>query len=194
MSHTTHTTLLARLSDRGDHAAWRVFFDRYGDLIRSFAMRQGLQPADCEDVVQDVLAALIKSMPGFTYDPAKGKFRSYLKTVTVRAVFRQKCQGRREIELETVEDAIHEPTAEDALEKQWELSWRRYHVQRALRRLEGEFNEKDRTAFARYALAGREASETAETLGISVEHVWQAKSRILKRLNVLIGEQVREEG
>ena len=54
--------------------------------------------------------------------------------------------------------------------------------------------EKDRTAFAKYALAGGDAKEIAEALGMSVEQVWQAKSRILKRLRVLIAEQVRAEG
>ena len=191
---TTHATLIARLSDRGDHGAWREFYDRYGDVIRSFARRQGLQPVDCEDVVQDVLVSLSKSMSGFRYDPAKGKFRSYLKTVAIRAVFRRKRQDSAGAALDAIECRDDRAAADGDLDDRWELSWRRYHVHLALRRLETEVGEKDRTAFAKYALAGGDAKEIAEALGMSVEQVWQAKSRILKRLRVLIAEQVRAEG
>ena len=87
---TTHVSLLARLSDEADRTAWHDFCSRYGEMIRHFARQQQLQPADIDDVLQDVLVALTRSMPGFRYDPAKGKFRSYLKTVVVRVVYREK--------------------------------------------------------------------------------------------------------
>lgn len=103
--HTTRPSLLARVSGDTDPHAWREFCDRYGDLIRSFALRRGLQGAYADDVLQDVLVALTKSMPGFQYDPAKGKFRSYLKTMVVRSVFRRTFQKRADIPLEVVESA-----------------------------------------------------------------------------------------
>ena len=61
---TTHTTLLARLAKGDDSSAWQEFNDRYGQLIRGFARRRGLQPADCDDVAQEVLLGLSKAMPG----------------------------------------------------------------------------------------------------------------------------------
>lgn len=42
-------------------------------LLAGFARRRGLQGADCDDLVQDVLMALVKAMPGFRYDPHKGR-------------------------------------------------------------------------------------------------------------------------
>ncbi len=47
-----------------------------------------MQPADCDDLVQDVLLALSKAMQNFEYDPQKGKFRAYLKTVTLHSISR----------------------------------------------------------------------------------------------------------
>ncbi len=76
-SYTTHATLLARLADDCDPKAWSEFVDRYGKLIRGFASRYGLQDADCDEVVSEVLAALSRSLPGFRYDPAKGLFRAH---------------------------------------------------------------------------------------------------------------------
>jgi hypothetical protein len=41
-ARTTHASLIARLADRADEAAWREFGERYGSLLRGFALRRGL--------------------------------------------------------------------------------------------------------------------------------------------------------
>jgi RNA polymerase sigma-70 factor (ECF subfamily) len=191
---TTHASLLARLADGQDPAAWREFHERYDELIRGFARRQNLQPADCDDVAQDVLLALSKAMPGFRYDPTKGKFRSYLKTVVLHTIFKRAKRKPGEVNLEYIEEATHAATEDKDIEEIWEEEWRQYHIRLARRRIELEFSEADRAAFEAYALGGRDARETAQALGMSVDQVYQAKSRILKRLSELINQQVAEEG
>jgi RNA polymerase sigma-70 factor (ECF subfamily) len=191
--YTTHATLLARISEGHDPGAWREFVERYGELIRGFARRRGLQPADCDEIVQDVLTSLAQSMPGFRYDPARGKFRAYLKTVALHAIFRRGRQNRGEVPLEDLEDAVTE-TASDDFDALWEAEWKQYHLRLAMRTIEREFGEKDRLAFEKYALEGRDAAATAAELGLSVDSVYQAKSRILRRLSQLVAEQIREEG
>ncbi len=191
---TTHATLLARLSDGADPAAWSEFYDRYGELIRNFARPQGLQAADCEDVVQDVVLALTKAMPGFEYDPAKGRFRGYLKTITLHAIYRKSFQKRGQVNLEDIEKTAAAACTDAAVDEQWEAEWRQYHLRQAMRVIEAEFNAADRAAFQRYAVEGGDANETAAELGLSVDQVYKAKSRILKRLGELIEQQVQDEG
>lgn len=191
---TTHATLLARLSGGEDRTAWDEFCLRYGELILSFARRQNLQPADCDDVVQEVMLALTKSMPGFRYDPTKGKFRSYLKTVVLHAVFRSSRQKQGQHALGEMDGEVKAAENDADLDAIWEEEWRQYHLRQALRVVAAEFSESDRTAFEQYAIQGRDARETAELLGMSVDQVYQAKSRILKRLSKLIAAQVEEEG
>lgn len=191
---TTHATLLARLSDGNDRGAWAEFLDRYSDLIRGFARRQGVQQAECDDVLQDVLIALTKAMPGFSYDPAKGKFRSYLKTVVLHVIYRKSCQTKGLQSLEHLEELTALGVADEAVEAQWEAEWRQYHLRLAMKTIGAEFNDADRQAFERYALAGEEAQKTAESLQMSVEQVYQAKSRILRRLGDLIDLQIQDEG
>lgn len=193
-SHTTHVTLLKRLADGQDHAAWSEFHERYGELIRSFARRRGLQAADCDDVLQEVLVSLNRSMPGFEYDPSRGKFRGYLKTVTLRAIFKRRAKAGGAIDLERIEEATRAAARDEQIEESWEAEWRQYHVRRAMQTIEAEFNEADRGAFQRYALEGGDVRETAQELGLSVDSVYQAKSRIVKRLARLIEQQVEEEG
>lgn len=220
-SRSTHITLLERLSggvtvaEDGegsrivDQEAWRAFHDRYGDLIRGYARLRGVQPADCDDLVQDVMVSLAKVMQnGFTYDPAKGTFRSYLKTTVIHAIARKSRQNRAITGLEGVEggvgrgvhgqapggSAVGGDSDQGQSDQAWEQQWRQHHTRLAMKTVEGEFNATDLEAFQRYALMQHDAATVAKDLRISVESVYQAKSRIVRRLSKLIAEQIAEEG
>jgi len=192
--HTTHITLLGKLGEDHNPAAWDEFCDRYGDLVRSFARRQGLQAADCDDVLQDVLIALSGSMRRFEYDPAKGKFRSYLKTIALRAIYKKFRQKNRPGGQAPNEDAAESAAVDPETDRRWEEEWRQHHLRQAMRTIDAEFSDSDRAAFRLYALGNRGAKETAEALAISVDSVYQAKSRIMARLSALIETQVKDEG
>jgi RNA polymerase sigma-70 factor (ECF subfamily) len=201
LTQSTHITLLARLGNPDDPPeyaqAWAEFQVRYGELIRRVALRRGLQAADCDDVMQDTMMALGKSMPGFSYDPQRGTFRSYLKTVVSHIVSKKLRQNhpRQTLYGGEGQSSDHSVTDDEAnLESIWEAEWRRYHLQQAMRTIEAEFNEADRAAFTQYALEGHDATETASLLRMSIDQVYQAKSRIVKRLGELIEQQVADEG
>jgi RNA polymerase sigma-70 factor (ECF subfamily) len=195
-ARTTHASLIARLADRADEAAWREFGERYGSLIRGFALRRGLSGPEVDDIVQEVHAALLGSMPTFRYDPAKGRFRGYLKTIAVRAIQRRIFQKGRIRSLGEIDSGQVDPPAGDDAEqeREWEAEWRQYHMRRAMRTIEVEFSPLDRMAFRRYGVEGVSVAATAEELGLSVDQVYQAKSRIVRRLAELVAEQVAEEG
>ncbi len=193
----THASLLARLGQSlggGGDAAWREFVDRYGELIRGFCRSHGLNTNDSDDVVQDVLMALSRAMPGFRYDPAKGKFRSYLKTVALHAIFRKSCQRRGGPSLSDVETMAHTAAGDESVDAQWEQEWRRYHLRRAMQVIEAECSSRDRHAFDRYAIAGEDGARVAADLGLSMDALYQIKSRITKRLGQLIEQQIDDEG
>lgn len=186
----THATLLLRLADGTDPGAWAEFQARYADLIRGFCLRRGLQPADIDDVLQDVLLSMSKAMPAFRYDPAKGTFRGYLKTVVSHAISRKFRQEPPAAGLSHA-DA---PADDAAGDEHWEVEWRRYHFRRAMSVLEHEFSARDIRAFSKYAVEGHEAARVAEEFGMGLDALYQIKSRVLKRLGQVIGSQVSEEG
>lgn len=194
MDYVTQSTLLLRVSEGVDPSAWIEFHERYANLIRGFAIRMGLQSSDCDDVVQEVLLALAKSMQTFEYDRKRGKFRSYLKTLVIRAVSRKFRQERRQVALGDIDVEADGAGADPAHESIWENEWRRHHVRRAMGRLKSELSDRDRMAFSLYAMGGGSAADTAQALSMSVDQVYQVKSRTLKRLSELIAEQVRDEG
>jgi RNA polymerase sigma-70 factor (ECF subfamily) len=191
---TTHISLLARLSGGRDQTAWVEFSERYQELIRSFARRRGVGADDQDDVIQEVMLALTKAMPGFEYDPSKGKFRSYLKTVTLHAIYRKSCQKPGARPLGDVSTSSGTPRAEGEAEAAWEAEWRSYHLRTAMRAIRAEFNGSDVAAFDSYVGSGNPAEQVAADLSMSLDRVYQAKSRILKRLSEVIAAQVDEEG
>lgn len=143
-------------------------------------------------MVQDVLVSLTKAMPGFEYDPSKGRFRAYLQTMVMHAVQKRWFQKRGERPLGE-EAADHVSDGSDA-DRHWESEWRQHHLRLAQSTIAVEFNAGDRAAFQLYAIDGRDAKEAAAELSMSVEQVYQAKSRILRRLGELIQQQIEEEG
>jgi RNA polymerase sigma factor (sigma-70 family) len=65
--------------DRKLSDAWDEFFGIYNRILRRFAMRLLRCPDDVvDDVVATVWLDVLKQLPAFQYDPARGRFRSWL--------------------------------------------------------------------------------------------------------------------
>lgn len=190
---TTHVTLIHRLSSGSDQNAWRDFCSRYELLIRSVSQRYGLVGSDADDVLQDVLLALTKAMPGFEYDPAKGRFRGYLRTVTLHSTYAKLRQKRGSPPLQGA--GVSEiPDADARADELWEIEWRQYHMRRAMKTVQSDFAERDLLAFEAYVQLGKSAEDVATDFGLSVQTVYQIKTRVLRRLSAVIAVQVEDEG
>lgn len=83
---TTSVDLLKQLKNLGNAEAWDRFYRVYRPLLDRIGQRHGLQPADVEDVTQQVLIAVSKQIGNFEYDPERGKFRSWLAIITARTI------------------------------------------------------------------------------------------------------------
>jgi RNA polymerase sigma factor (sigma-70 family) len=81
----TGTTLRALLRDPADPHAWKEFVERYAPRVLAWCRQWNLQPADAQDVTQEVLYRLVRQLRRFPYDPAKGHFRGWLKGVARHA-------------------------------------------------------------------------------------------------------------
>jgi RNA polymerase sigma-70 factor (ECF subfamily) len=81
----TGSTLLVLQRDPADARAWDGFVRRYGLLIYRWCRRWRLQDADAENITQEVLTRLVQKLRTFSYDPLKGTFRGWLRTLAQRA-------------------------------------------------------------------------------------------------------------
>jgi hypothetical protein len=90
--------LLSRIRDRCDHSAWRELDARYRDLLMKFCRRRGVPNAGAEHLVQAVFADLSRSLPQFTYQRDRGRFRDLDVSEFVHAgagfMRAQSCVGR----------------------------------------------------------------------------------------------------
>jgi RNA polymerase sigma-70 factor (ECF subfamily) len=187
---------LVRVRDPRDEAAWLEFVEIYGPLIYRFARRSGLQDADADDVTQDVLRTTVRTMPAFEYDPRRGRFRSWLKTLTMNQVRDHLARGKNR-EQGSGDTGTHQWLKEQSDESEsdeefWEREYRDRLFQWAAERVRVQFREATWRAFEETTLAGRPAEEVAKALGISVGAVYIAKSRVLARLKEEIETRLGE--
>jgi RNA polymerase sigma-70 factor, ECF subfamily len=91
--NTTSLTLLERLKTTDDEEAWSRFVRLYTPLLYYWCRRIGLHEQDAADLVQDVLAHLVRKLPEFKYDSV-GSFRNWLRVVTVNK-WRERQRKRR---------------------------------------------------------------------------------------------------
>jgi RNA polymerase sigma-70 factor (ECF subfamily) len=190
----TRSSLLLRLRPGGAdvEVAWSDFYDRYAPVIGGFARRLGARTQDVEDVVQDVLAGFFSASPTFVYDPTRGRFRGYLKTCTVRAIRKRFAADARASAAGLAPGGGGVPIAEvdvadPRVERAWNDCWESDKLRRALDTVRERYAsnpERAKTfqAFEMYALLDRPSEEVARELGMSVDSVHAAKSRITRAL------------
>src|SRR5437762_1787793 len=78
----TRQSLLSRLKDWNDHESWRDFFETYWKLIYHTSIKAGLTDAEAQDVVQETVLSVCKSMRTFEYNAKDGSFKAYLLNLT----------------------------------------------------------------------------------------------------------------
>src|SRR5947207_15706720 len=78
----TRRSLLSRLKNWDDQESWRVFFDTYWKLIYNMAKRAGLSDPEAQDVVQETVISVLKSMADFSYQKTNSSFKRWLLQLT----------------------------------------------------------------------------------------------------------------
>ncbi len=192
-SETTQPSLLSRVRNPADDAAWREFDAKYRELILRYCRARGLRINDTEDVRQIAMANLAKSLRSFEYQPAKGRFRGYLAQVVRGAMSRH--FGRPDHKIRALDTAVlasvqaHDDTDADEL---WEREWVRHHFRLAMRTVRATFDARSVQVFDRL-LGGHDVSRVSIEFEMTTQAVHKVKQRIRDRLKALIADQIREE-
>ena len=192
--YATRASIFIRLRADGTldrEVGWNEFTEKYSRVIAGFARNAGLRSQDADDVLQDVLMGFFRVSADFTYDPAKGRFRGYLKRVTLNAIRSRHRRRRPDLNL----DPDWEPPALDqSTDAIWDRQWTEQLLNRAMDQVRANVEDRTWEAFELYGMRGTAAEAVAEETGMSVEAIRHAKMRITKQIRDIVNVLREEEG
>jgi len=186
----TRESLLASLNSPVADEGWREFAAIYRPLIFRVAVAKGLQHADAEDLTQEVLAVIERSLGSF--DSSRGSFRGWLYQITRNLVVNHLTRGRGPVgtgDSNVARILAQHPQPNDDTATLFRLEYRRTRFQQVTSIVRAEFHASTWDAFWSTAVDLRSIESVAKELGKSQGAVRVARCRVLDRLRVVVSEQ-----
>ena len=196
-AQSTRYSLLLRIQDPQNHAAWIEFLAIYEPLVYQLARRKGLQDADARDLCQEVFRAVAGAARRWTPDPERGSFRGWLyriaRNLLVNSLRHDRRHGRATGGSDIQRLLEIQPDGADEDAGDIDAEYRRRLFQLAAQSIERDFTRSTWQAFWQTAVLSREVATVAAELGLSAGAVYIARSRVLSRLKSRVQELAGEE-
>ncbi len=195
-SPETRWSLVVRLQDERDEAAWHEFIVEYEPFLLTYLHRRGLQEADARDVAQQVMTSICQSVANWKPDGRPGAFRRWMATIARHAAIkfmhrksRQPDSGGGTAFLARMNDvaSVDNDTAAQQEYQQAVFAW-------AVSRVKDEFRESTWTAFWETLVVHRPIDVVAKELGLSTGAVYMARSRVMARLRTQVAQLLDADG
>ncbi len=185
----TRASLILRLQNADDVAAWDEFAELYGPIVFRVARRRGMQSADAENLVQEVLLAVAQSVTKWVERTDRGSFRAWLLRIahneavnmltqrSTRQLGHDGLKGQRLIEDVALRDGIS-----SLIEREYELAVFKWAADSVRQQV------KDHTwqAFWLTEIEGVSVCQAAERLGTRMGNIYFARSRVMARIKELV--------
>lgn len=186
----TRLSLILRLPDSADVAAWDEFVEIYAPLLYRVGRKHDLQPADTDDFVQEVLGSVCGSVEDWLNRSDRGGFRAWLfriaRNQAIDFLTRRKHKawgtggaGAAKM-LEEVADPIEDVSSD------FDIEYRREVFRWASRQVREAVTETTWMAFWLTSVENRSISDVAEELGVTAGSVYISRSRVMKRLREMV--------
>ncbi len=192
---TTRASLLLKLRDPQDHAAWVEFVSLYEPVIYRLVRKAGLRDADALDVMQELLLAVSRSIERWECGREHGSFRGWLRRVTRNLVVSWVRRQQRQVTTSSIDlDALLDspPVADGPETDRFDQELRRGLFQRAAEQVRAEVRPQTWQAFWEVGVSGTSVAEAAVKLGMTAGAVRVAKCRIVARLREVVAEMEQE--
>jgi len=189
-SFTTHASLLSRLRrDDRDGEAWQQFVDRYGSRLYEWCLHRGLQHGDAEDVTQNVLIKIARSIGNFQYDRSLS-FQGWLRRVTENAITDYHRDRRMRGSGQEIQEGLHllegQAARQDLMERLSDV-FDLEMLEHAMDRVRVRVDQRRWLAWTKTAQDQMPGKEVAESLNMPVATVYAARYQVQK----LIAEEIR---
>jgi RNA polymerase sigma-70 factor (ECF subfamily) len=185
MSDTTSFSLLERASDSRDAEAWDRLVAVYAPLMQRWLRSYGVQDADADDLIQDVLSVVLAELPSFQHNERAGAFRNWLRRILVNRL--RGYWRRRKLEPAAGTSSLAERLSQleddnsDASQI-WNAEHDRHVLSQLIAGVRPRVLDKTWEAFRRQVLDGERADLVAAQLDMPVNSVYVARSRVLSIL------------
>lgn len=186
----TRESLLGRLKNWDDDQSWREFFNLYRKLIFSMGIKAGLSAQEAEEVVQETVISIAKTIKGFDYDPARCSFKTWLRHLAQKRIadcFRKR--PREQLLKNTAHSSAKTPIIErvpDAnaadLDAIWEEQWQAELLETAVARVKTQVSAEQFQIFDFYVLKKMPVGKVTSALGTNAAQIYLVKHRISKLL------------
>lgn len=173
----TSLAWLGRMTTAPNGPDWRRLVDAYSPLLHGWLVRAGVPASDRDDLVQEVLMVVVRKVNDFEHR-GPGAFRAWLRGILanhIRKFFRERPTGPA-IDLDQL------AAKDSVLSRIWDRDHDEHLAARAIRAVEGDFAPATWAAFRRQVFDGCKPADVAVELGLSLNSVLLARSRVLKRL------------
>lgn len=193
----TRFSLMARLTDAGDHQAWTEFTAIYEPLLLRLLGRYGLQDCDARDVCQQVLTAVAQDISRWQPDGKDQSFRRWLFRIARLRVLKfltreqKRLRGTGGNTAQMQLEQAREPRPDVSTE--FELEYRQQLIACAAEQIRGEFRDNTWTAFQLSFIDGLPIAEVAQQLEMTPGSIYVARSRIVARLKRRVQQKLDDE-
>lgn len=208
------TTQWSRVVTAGSHdgteaqQALSGLCQAYWYPIYAYIRHRGYKPEQASDLTQDFFAYLLERDLFAKADPARGRFRAFLRTVCARQLADRRDQdeaakrggGRSFVSIDPLDAErryTREPADEWTPERIFDRTWALTLLDRVVERLRGEYDDAGRAAKFEELItlltrdpASGNYSKTAERLGTTEGNVRVAVHRLRRHYGLLLREEI----
>lgn len=193
---TTRASLLLKLRDPQDHAAWMEFVSLYEPVIYRLLRKSGLRDADALDVLQELLLAVNRSIERWELGEDRGSFRGWLRRVTRNLVISWVRRQKRQVTTSAVDlDGLLEtqPATDGPETDEFDQELQRALFRQASLCVQSEVAPRTWEAFHETSVLGNSIADAAIKLGMSIGAIRVAKCRVIARLREVVTEMETEK-
>lgn len=189
MAYTTHPSLLKRMRD-GEDAAWHDFQIRYAPFIRSIGRKSKafLSENEIDDLLQETMVSLFRDDAVAKYDPARGRFHSYLYAIVQRNAIDIIRRRKRAESPEAIDSSL-----DLSFQEIFDSEYRSFIIELLLDELKKIVSDTNFQIFQYLQIMGHSPQETAKAFEIPVGRVYTIKKRCVEHLKAVAKEANLEE-
>ena len=191
----TRASLILRLQNADDVAAWDEFAELYGPVVFRAARARGLQAADADNLVQEVLLAVAQSVSRWLDRDDRGSFRRWLLSLarnhTVNMLTQRSTRSLGK-DGEAAERALNELSVTDEISSLIDLEYDRAVFHWAAGCVQLVVAEHTWQAFWMTHVEGLSIEEAAKKLRTRPGNIYFGRSRVMARIQELVTQYEEE--